>query len=556
MNIQSWLNQRPVSSKIATGYILSLGITIIGATTGLFISNQYENNTQELTEDVIEEIKLISELEVDFMYVIMHQQAVTSSLDDFKRFQHEYEELKIYESRLNQSWIALNTSYQEAEVVELNRETELMHLLMKEYEENIIPYSESFHQDIQQLTAESLTASQILAAQRAMKLKQDSFHQKAEEISQLLSEIDTVVIKEAEEAQEIIEKAQLIHNLIIITSILLSVSIALLLSRYTANKISIPIQKLTEITQKITQKSDFSIQVPVSSQDEIGSLTQSFNHLISQVNILLEEQKQSAQAQLMQHEKLSSLGQMIAGVAHEINNPVSCISGNISYLTEYCEQLLELIHTYQQEIKEDSEVIQEKIVEIELDYIEEDLPNLLQAVKVSAERTKQIAASLKNFSRLDEAAPQNINIHECLDSSLLILKNRTKQGISIQKQYGDLPLIEGYFSSLSQVFINIINNAIDALIEQNKTNPTITIMTKNLDSNQIMIKLLDNGPGISTEHQQKIFESFFTTKPTHTGTGLGLAISRQIIEQKHHGSLECSSQVGEGTEFVIILPKK
>jgi signal transduction histidine kinase len=138
----------------------------------------------------------------------------------------------------------------------------------------------------------------------------------------------------------------------------------------------------------------------------------------------------------------------------------------------------------------------------------------------------------------------------------LILKSRLKQGIEVQKIYGEIPFIEGYFSSLSQVFINLINNAIDALIEQKIANPTITIITETLDSEKIAIRLADNGPGISAENQQKIFESFFTTKPVNVGTGLGLAISRQIIEQKHHGSLQCQSQLGKGTEFQIILPKK
>jgi signal transduction histidine kinase len=555
MNIQSWLNQRPVSSKLATGYILSLGITIIGAVAGIVISNQYKNHTQDLTEDILEEIQLLSEVKDNFMYVMMHQHAISLSLDNYQQFQQEYEEIKIYEYRLNQSWIALNTSYQEAEVVELNDETELINLLREEYQNSIIPYLENFNQQIQQFESKDVIASQYLENKKLINRQLHDFYDKSEEISELFYELNIALVSEAEEVEEILETAQLIHNSIILTSFNLSFLVAFLLSRYMTKIISVPIQNLTKISQKVTHESDFSIQVPVNSQDEIGSLTQSFNHLISKVDVLLEEQRQSAQAQLIQNEKLSSLGQMIAGVAHEINNPISCISGNINYLIEYSEQLLELIHTYQQEVTEPSEVIQEKIIDIELDYIEEDLPNLLQAVKISAERTKQIAASLKNFSRLDEAQPQNINIHDCLDSSLLILKNRTKQGISIQKQYGDILFVEGYFSSLSQVFINLINNAIDALVENNQTNPTITIMTENLDSNQIMIRLIDNGPGISTEHQQKIFENFFTTKPTNIGTGLGLAISRQIIEQKHHGSLQCYSQLGEGTEFVIIIPK-
>ncbi len=556
IELKPWLNQLNVGSKITLGYILSIGITIIGVTGGIIISNQYENYVEKLIEDIMEEMKLLSDVKVSFMHVMLHQQAVAVSLDNLEQFQHEYEELKSYESRFNQSWTALTQSYKNSKVTEYDDEAELMNLLIQEYQVNVLPYLDDFNQSVEQLNIDSSNFNQSQSSKKLIQRQINGFHDNFEKFSQTLSKLNKSIISESEEAQEILHKAYVIHNLIIFISIFISVIIALLLSKYITRTISIPIYDLTKITQKVTRDSKFDIQVPVKSQDEIGSLTKSFNHLIAQVNHLLEEQQRSAQSQLIQHEKLSSLGQMVAGIAHEINNPVSCISGNVSYLIEYTDHLLDLIHTYQQQIDNPPKIIIEKIEEIELDYIKEDLPTLLQAIKVSAERTKQIAASLKNFSRLDEANPQPVDIHSCLDSSLLILKNRTKQRIAIQKKYGGLTLIEGYFSSLSQVFINLINNAIDALIEQGNPDPTITIITENLNSEKIAIRLLDNGPGISAENQQKIFESFFTTKPVNIGTGLGLAISREIIEQKHHGSLKCNSQLGVGTEFKIILPKR
>jgi signal transduction histidine kinase len=554
--IKSWLNQLSIGSKIAVGYILSLGITLGGATAGILMSNQYENHVQKLTEDIVEELKLVSDVKFNFMHIMMHQHAIVASLQDPEQFQHEYQEIKLYESLFNQSWSAFQESYEEAEVNERDDETELINLLKKEHEDDLLPYLESFNQLIKNLEIENQTVSELQEIQKNISTQLQGFHDDSEKISETLSQLNNVLALEAEETGEILNKTQFIHNVISFSSISLSILIAFLLSRYIVKKISIPIQDLTQFTHQVTEESNFNIQLPVNSQDEIGSLTQSFNHLIIQVNSLLEEQQKSAQAQLIQNEKLSSLGQMVAGIAHEINNPVSCISANINYLTEYTNHLLELIHTYQQEMSQPSEMIAEKVEAIELDYIEEDLPNLLQAIKVSAERTKEIATSLKNFSRLDEAKPKAINIHECLDSSILILKSRLKQGVNIQKNYGDVPPIEGYFSSLSQVFMNLINNAIDALIEQKKSNPIITITTENLDSERIVIRLADNGPGISHKNQQKIFESFFTTKAVNVGTGLGLAISRQIIEQKHHGSLKCQSQMGEGTEFWVILPKQ
>jgi signal transduction histidine kinase len=554
--IQSWLNQLSVGSKIAIGYILSLGITIGGATAGILMSNQYENHIHKLTEDIVEELQLVSDLKVNFMRVVIHQHGIAVSLQDPEQFQDEYQELKFHESIFNQSWLKFNESYKQGKSNERDDELELINILKKEYKDDLIPYLESFNQIIENLDIESITTRESQENQKKISLKLHRFHDESENFSETLSKLNQVLALEAKETEEILNKVQFIHNMIIFSSIFMSVLVALFLSKYIIRKISIPIQDLTLFTQEVTQYSNFNIQLPVKSQDEIGYLTQSFNHLITQVNYLLEEQEKSAQAQLIQNEKLSSLGQMVAGIAHEINNPVSCISGNISYLIEYTDNLLELIHTYQQEITHPTEIITEKIEGIELDYIEEDLPKLLQAIQVSAERTQDIATSLKNFSRLDESRPKIIDIHDCLESSILILKSRLKQGIEVQKIYGEIPFIEGYFSSLSQVFINLINNAIDALIEQKIANPTITIITETLDSEKIAIRLADNGPGISAENQQKIFESFFTTKPVNVGTGLGLAISRQIIEQKHHGSLQCQSQLGKGTEFQIILPKK
>jgi signal transduction histidine kinase len=554
--IQSWLNQLSVGSKIAIGYILSLGITLGGATAGILMSNQYENHIQKLTEDILEELQLVSDLKVNFMRVMIHQHAIAVSLQYPEQFQDEYQDFKLHESIFNQSWLKFNESYKQGKSNERDDEFELINILKKEYKDDLLPYLESFNQIIENLDIESITTRESQEIQKKISLKLHRFHDESENFSETLSKLNQVLALEAKETEEILNKVQFIHNMIIFSSIFMSVLIAVFLSKYIIRKISIPIQDLTLFTQEVTQYSNFNIQLPVKSQDEIGYLTQSFNHLITQVNYLLEEQEKSAQAQLIQNEKLSSLGQMVAGIAHEINNPVSCISGNISYLIEYTDNLLELIHTYQQEITHPTEIITEKIEGIELDYIEEDLPKLLQAIQVSAERTQDIATSLKNFSRLDESRPKIIDIHDCLESSILILKSRLKQGIEVQKIYGEIPFIEGYFSSLSQVFINLINNAIDALIEQKIANPTITIITETLDSEKIAIRLADNGPGISAENQQKIFESFFTTKPVNVGTGLGLAISRQIIEQKHHGSLQCQSQLGKGTEFQIILPKK
>jgi signal transduction histidine kinase len=271
----------------------------------------------------------------------------------------------------------------------------------------------------------------------------------------------------------------------------------------------------------------------------------------------------NAQAQLIQTEKMSSLGQMVAGVAHEINNPVSFIYGNILYATEHSQALLKLIELYRQEYIDTTPSIQQLIEEIELDFLIEDLPKVLSSMKIGAERIREIVLTLRNFSRLDEADMKAVNIHEGIDSTLIILQSRLKpkgdwREIQIVKQYGNLPAVECYAGQLNQVLMNIVNNAIDALISQAQRTeafePTIAIATEIVDSEWVKIKIKDNGIGISSSAQKRIFDPFFTTKPIGQGTGLGLSISYQIVTEKHRGYLKCVSEPGKGTEFLIQLP--
>lgn len=275
------------------------------------------------------------------------------------------------------------------------------------------------------------------------------------------------------------------------------------------------------------------------------------------------------QSQLIQAEKMSSLGQMVAGIAHEINNPVNFIFGNLNFAGDYIKDILELLELYQNTYPETTPEIQEAIENIELEFLVEDLQKLLKSMKVGAERIREIVKSLRTFSRLDEAEIKEIDIHENLDSTLLILQNRLKSkpnrpAIEVVKEYGQLPLVECYAGPLNQVFMNIIANGIDALDERDKNrsseeinaNPSrITIRTM-VREHLVEISLADNGIGMSQKSIDKIFDPFFTTKPIGKGTGLGLSISYQIIVEKHRGELRCISEVGKGTEFVIIIPKK
>jgi signal transduction histidine kinase len=279
---------------------------------------------------------------------------------------------------------------------------------------------------------------------------------------------------------------------------------------------------------------------------------------------------QKAQAQLVQSEKMSSLGQLVAGVAHEINNPVNFIYANLGYARDYTEDILGLLQLYQQQFPNPTPEIWDEIVSIDLDFILEDLPKILASMKVGAERICEIIRSLRTFSRFAEAEMKAVDLHEGLDSTLMILQSRLKANgkhpeIQVIKEYEDLPKVECYAGQLNQVFMNLLANAIDAIDQHNEerspeeiaANPSwIRVSTAVENDRQIAIRIADNGPGMTEQVRQRLFDPFFTTKPVGTGTGLGLSISYQIVVEKHRGQLHCHSELGQGTEFIIEIPLK
>jgi two-component system, NtrC family, sensor kinase len=263
---------------------------------------------------------------------------------------------------------------------------------------------------------------------------------------------------------------------------------------------------------------------------------------------------QNTQVQLIQTEKMSSLGKMVAGLAHEINNPINFIYGNFPHLQNHILGLLNLVELYQQNFPDENEEMQEQIEETNLEFIRYDLPKILASMKIGTERIREIVLSMRNFSRLDQAEKKAVNIHDGIESTLLLLNHRLKEGIAITKEYADLPMIDCYPAQLNQVFMNILSNAIDALMEQkHQTDKQILIKTVLTDDHTVKISIKDNGMGIKPEIQQKIFDPFFTTKQINQGTGLGLAISYQIID-KHQGKIHLTSEPGCGTQFTIEIP--
>jgi two-component system, NtrC family, sensor kinase len=322
--------------------------------------------------------------------------------------------------------------------------------------------------------------------------------------------------------------------------------------------------------------------IVVSLESQVHGLIDLHELLVAQSQIhelarqLLNEQ---TQAQMIQTEKMASLGRTIASVAHEILNPVNFVSGNLNYLSTCVQTLFQVLSAYEGEQSAGSTKIEQLKDEVDFDFLRQDLPRLLSSLRLGSERLKSIVEGLRNFSHMDESKRKLADIHTSIDNTLLILNSRLKHDIRVTKRYGDLPLLSCYSGQLSQVFMNIISNAIDALVEKIAAQPSsllnqlsnnasqiwepqITITTTLCQpsansvtpSDWISVKISDNGPGIPPEIQGRIFETFFTTKPMGKGTGLGLAISYQIVTEKHQGKLNLKSDPKTGTEFEILLP--
>jgi signal transduction histidine kinase len=572
-----------IHSQIGFGYFLALGVGVVGALTGMLVADYYQGKGVEQLLDAQVQSQLLYDFGMVADQTQLHALRVEVVLEDADQLQAERDRLQKYLAKLETLTIQVDEFLDDNPAWLAAAPTEIQTLLQT-YGDRLTVYVNQVDAIAVELSADAISEPALAAARQALRtaaIQPDTLS--LDDLQQDLAELQQIARQQELQGSVVMENVQGFEKLIIALSMLASAAVAGVIAWRTTRAIARPVEHISQMAREAAVESNFDLRVPVDSNNEIGTLATSLNLLLQRMTDYTRELQQSArlaedqaaqlqatlqelqqtQAQLLHAEKMSSLGQLVAGIAHEINNPVSFIHGNLTHANQYTQDLLRLVELYQAHIPQVPQPVQQYQDQIDLEFLQSDLPKLLLSMKVGTERICSIVLSLRIFSRLNESEVKAVDLHEGIDSTLLILGSRLKPqpdrpAIEVVKRYSDLPLVDCYAGQLNQVFMNLLSNAIDALEEAwfagQVTEPQIQIQTTIAPQDQVEIRIIDNGPGIPAEVKAKLFDPFFTTKPVGKGTGMGLSISYQLVADKHHGSLECYSQPGQGTAFIVRVP--
>lgn len=581
MAVFSFLTDRwKIYQKIGYGYGVAIAIGFVGSLAGIVMADYYQGQGLERLADAQRQSQLLKDYEREAEAFQLYGARLGVLPPGSDRFTQQVARMQTSLMRIEALQDDLE-QFLQGEPSWLAVAPERIRHLTQIYTAELQRYQGQVQIQLASTVPPEQAQQQLQAiAVGDTALAMDTLH------AQLISVLDLARSQEKRAGDEM-EAAQGLEKLIIVLSILGSAVIAGAMAWKTTRAIAQPLESLTQTAQYAAQHPGFEGRVSVQSNDEIGTLAQSFNALMDEMSLRTKALEQSAhqanhqaqelertlamlrrtQSQLVQTEKMSSLGQMVAGVAHEINNPVSFIYGNLTHIEQYGKDLLALVDLYEAQFPQASPSIDQHREAIDLEFLRQDLPKLLASLNLGAERIRSIVLSLRIFARLDEADLKPVDLHEGLDSSLVILNSRLREqphrpAIQVIKDYGEVPKVECHSGHLNQVFMNILANAVDALeerdaIEQAQGNttwqPILRIKTMRM-GDRVRILMSDNAMGMPAAVQAKIFDPFFTTKPVGKGTGLGMSISYEIIVKKHHGTIDVSSTPGQGTTFWIELP--
>ena len=553
--LQQWktavINFKPtaIRSKIASGYLVALGIPIIGASIGILIGNHYQAAADQKLAEYREDQKRLLDLQINILSNLPAKSLSPFTHDPVTFRKAGQALIKRIETV---SELTEGMAIDDRPLFTQNRTA------FKQYATVVAEFSRFVQRSIeviQPLTG-SVKNQYKVDAEIGKLLRSQEFNNFIA-FTNVLESLNIDANQELLTAVQERREAENFRLMMAIGSIFLALLVSVLLGNYTSRTIAQPIEDLASLAQQVTHDANTRLRADVTTVDEVGTLAQSVNQLIEWVENYTRD-LQAAQLQLVQTEKMSSLGELVGGLAHEINNPISFIYGNLGYVDQYVSDLIYLVKYYQEKYPQDeTDVDMEEKIE-ELEFVIEDLPKLLISMKSGAERIRELVVSLRNFSRLDEADLKTVDLHEGLENTLLMLNYRLQHcrledDIKITKHYGDLPEVECYPAQLNQVFMNVLDNAIDVLSDESILHPEITLSTRVIDSQWVQLSIADNGPGIEEAIQSKLFDPFFTTKPIGQGTGLGLAIAYQVVQQ-HEGQIQVISAPGQGTTIQIELP--